>query len=144
MSTNPLSLADRISSGEFDNQLPRSPLPRRLAVLDKRASDLTTEEAASIAAIKEEFAAALAAHKDADRARRVEDARLREAFRDALLDDNGIRPDHPFGLRMFAMAWDDGHSTGLAGVVSAFEDLMPLWDEAVKMVERARNEEKGQ
>lgn len=57
---------------------------------------------------------------------RQEDQRLYAAFREEVLEENGIL-NHPKADKVFSMAWEDGHSSGydeVACYVDKYTDLV--------------------
>lgn len=65
--------------------------------------------------------------KTARKAYSEETAALMEQFKNDLFFDNSLQRND-FTEKLYAIAWDKGHSNGLSEVVSEFEDLVVLVD----------------
>lgn len=65
--------------------------------------------------------------KTARKAYSEETAALMEQFKNDLFFDNSLQRND-FTEKLYAIAWDKGHSNGLSEVASEFEDLVVLVD----------------
>jgi hypothetical protein len=59
---------------------------------------------------------------------RAEEARLEEQFYRDLCATFGVDADDPFARKMYALAYESGHSAGYSEVAGDFGDLVPLWE----------------
>lgn len=107
--------------------------PAKPAVLGKKAEELTVEECQALPGIKADYDAALAAHKAYWENHRKKDHELHNQFYQDLCEERGIPADHPFIQKLYAIAYEHGHSGGYNDIACHLDDLLPLWDEAQKM-----------
>lgn len=122
-----VDIYDRINSGEFKAKTEILPYPTEPSVLKKPASQLTDVEIASLLAVKYKYEEDKVARKASQEAYYKEEGERLGRFWEALAEDFGVDPSDPFVQTMNGLAWERGHSGGLGDVVSAFDDLMPLY-----------------
>lgn len=68
-----------------------------------------------------------AALRAARKAYNDETVALKQQFKNDLFFDNGLQYNE-FTEKLYAIAWDKGHSNGLSEVASEFEDMVVLVD----------------
>ena len=56
----------------------------------------------------------------------AEEARLMKKFRSDLEDENGIAHDHPKAQKLWSMAWEYGHASGIHEVANYYEEFADL------------------
>lgn len=118
----------RILAGDYDPPGDYPDQPARPPVLRKAAGELTEAEVAGLARVRAEYAAARGRYEEAVRYRMRVQGDCQARFREDLLAEHGIAVDDPFGREMYALAWGRGHGSGYDEVVTAFEELLPLWE----------------
>ena len=64
-------------------------------------------------------------YRKAQRAYRAETSRLEEEFKTDLFDEHGVT-DHPKAQKVFALAWEHGHSAGYSEIAIYFDDFVEL------------------
>ena len=125
---------DKLQSGAYKTKFPYPGKPKRPAILDKAAGALTKEELDSIPQVKERYQFECDTLESTRRAYREDERRLEMEFWKDMCEDYGVPQDHPFIVQLRTIAWDKGHSSGYSDVHGQFVDLLPLWEEAKKMV----------
>ena len=84
-------------------------------------------ELASLPGVRADYTALKARHAEQVAAfNRIHHERLNQ-FRADLLAEHGV-PDGPFGREMYDLAYARRHAGGFDETVTAFEELLPLWE----------------
>jgi hypothetical protein len=99
--------------------------PEKPAILSKKVGDLTDDELASVAKVKKTYDTAKAEYDATIAERRELDGGLTLAFRRDLEAYHGTT-DNPKKDRLWSIAWDQGHSSGLGEVASYYDDMVDL------------------
>lgn len=74
----------------------------------------------------EKWNSAMESHDKQIKAYRYEEYRLNSEFKEAVLSDNGIDPQHPKADLLYSIAWEHGHAAGYDEVASWVITLAPL------------------
>lgn len=128
-----MSVYDNLVDGAYENTLPYPENPKRPAVLNKRASELTVDEIATLISVTNEYNEAVENARVARREYGKETARLENKFRDDLEAETRM-VGHPKAGLLFSKAWEMGHSSGLMEVYNFYTDLIELvsWQDEVQ------------
>jgi hypothetical protein len=148
MSRKKKTIEERVAAGEFRvTPLQGRPVyPLMPAILDQSVGDLTDDEIRGIPAIRAAHVAAKAdyekrlnaySHLCVDASRDVDARFLREVCLELLLP-----PDHPFVVKMFAILEPAGFVGNFMRRFEQLRAMLPLWEEAKKMVEGVREEQR--
>lgn len=131
-----MNIYDKINAGHYkvpvDEAMCRK--PAKPAVFNKRGDELTAEECQALPGIKANYDAALAAHKAYWEEHRKQNNQLHDQFYADLCEENNVPADHPFIQKLYSLAYQHGHSSGYNDIACSFDDMLPLWDEAQKML----------
>lgn len=92
------------------------------------ATDILAAEQEAKATIEALKAKRKQAERDIREARRAEQARLQDVFKQDMFEELGIT-NNPRREKLFEIAWEMGHSEGYSGVYNAALDLLPLIEE---------------
>jgi hypothetical protein len=87
--------------------------------------ELTDEELKNVRGIKRQYEQAKIAYDEARKAYGKEDGRLYEKFYNDIREDFGIK-DEALHARIFAYAWDKGHSSGYHEVYLEYENIVDV------------------
>ena len=122
-----MGIRENILAGRYDPPADHPREPFKPAVLKKAAGNLTEAELASLPGVRADYTALKARHAEQVAAfNRIHHERLNQ-FRADLLAEHGV-PDGPFGREMYDLAYARGHAGGFDETVTAFEELLPLWE----------------
>jgi len=120
-----MSVYQAVQDGEYKNKLEYPATVREPAVLRKVARDLTADEAKSLPAVCAQYAADKEAYVAARQAYNEETAALTSKLKADLEAEHGL-VGHPKADKVWAKAWEDGHSSGYGEVASIYDDLAEL------------------
>jgi hypothetical protein len=120
-----MDLRTRIENGEFNpgSRYPQKPV--KPAILFKRAGDLSLDDLKRAPEMAEAYARDMEAYRIEKAAYRSEEQRLLGRFMAEALVETGL-VGHKNADRIWAKAWEDGHSNGLAEVLLHLENLAEL------------------
>src|SRR4051812_28751779 len=123
-----LSVHERIRRGDYNTPLPYPDHVPKPAILFRSADNLTAAELASIPQIQADYEAAKKKRVTLIEAYRVAGAEADVCFWADVFAEHGMDPQDPFVQEMKRLAWDNGHSNGLAEVLMHFEELTTLYE----------------
>jgi len=121
------SVEEKVRQGYYKNKLkyPNFDNVRKLLNNLGNLILLSEESGISIRFIMEKVSPALLEYDKKNQEYREyleEDRRLSDLFRKDLIDENGTK-DNPYEPEIFALAYEQGHSSGLGDVASIYSDL---------------------
>lgn len=118
-----MTVRENLANGVYENKL----------LYPSAASKPRLVQFGTDAKAAREYADALAAYeatgydlKAARIAYQNEDYRLRDVLRLDLETEHGINAMNPKAAKLFELAWQEGHSEGLGGVINWYEKLVDL------------------
>jgi hypothetical protein len=109
---------------DYKNTLPYPEAPKKPDILRKSVGELTDEELKNVRGIKRQYEQAKIAYDEARKAYGKEDGRLYEKFYNDIRREFDIDPD--LHSRIFAYAWDKGHSSGYHEVYQVYEEIVDV------------------
>ena|SRR6185312_330692 len=120
-----MSVLDKISAGDYASKLPYASKPQTPDILRGRMVDLDPSlvDVAHAALVRHNAAVTEAA--EANRRRREDQAALDQQFEEDLAAEFGLT-DHPKRGKVYALAYDMGHSSGLGDIYHHYSDLAEL------------------
>lgn len=116
-----LTLREQIIRGHFDSKLDYPPRPRK-PLLHRNH---TSQDAANYAVLLKDYEKELVEQKAKLGAYGMDQQRLMNEFKQKAFEHCGIE-DHPKRETAWNMAWENGHSAGLASVLDHLEELSDL------------------
>ena len=116
-----MNVTDKIAYGDYDNKLVYPTNPRKPAML----RNVTSAEALKYAQDLAVYEAEYEAYRVARTAYGQETARMLGLLK-ADLETEYNMVDHPKAEKLWAMAWEMGHSSGLGDVAIYYSDLYEL------------------
>lgn len=121
-----MDIREKIKAGEYAPSIAYPTKPAMPEVLNRKASQLTTDQIETLAEVRNKYLAELEKY-NADRAeyRKQEQEGVRK-FQADLEEDCGIPSNHPKAETLFTLAWEYGHSDGLMSVVYYYEEFSEL------------------
>lgn len=120
-----MNVYDRARAGEYEPTLEYPTRPKEPAVLRKAVKELSDDELQAAIEEREAYRAALDANIAARAAYNSEENRLHAQFRADLEVEYEV-VGHPKADKLFAMAWEEGHSSGFAEVALRYDELVGL------------------
>jgi hypothetical protein len=114
-----------VRNGDYENKLQFPAHVAMPAVLRKVARDLTKEELATLAAVRDQYELAKEAFKEARDAYSKETSELTMKLKADLEAEHGL-VGHPKADMLWSKAYEHGHSSGFAEVVVYYDDLADL------------------
>lgn len=120
-----MSVRDDIAAGLYETKLPYPAKPKNPSILSAKAGALSDEELASVPKTKGDHEKAMADYREARAAYDKDEARLLAQFQADLEAEFGV-VGHPKADKLYALAWERGHASGLAEVVTHYEELVDL------------------
>ncbi len=85
----------------------------------------TAAEARAYADAKDEYDKQMVTHREAVKAYHIEEGRLMDQFRKDAIEEAGLT-GHPKADKAFALAWQEGHASGLSDVMTHLYELAEL------------------
>jgi flagellar biosynthesis/type III secretory pathway protein FliH len=130
MVTERSELVDRdflsnLQKGYYKGSLPYPGDVKKPAILSRRVDELTDEEIAELPTIRAEYQKAQAEARKGLDAYHEEQNRLYTQFREDIAEFYKMT-DHPKKDKVFAKAWEDGHSSGFEEVHNHYAELVQL------------------
>jgi hypothetical protein len=125
---NDLKFMERVSRGFYEPKPTYPERPHKPELLRKRIEELDDVELAVARETRDAYQQAESDFRAAQQAYREEEARCRQAFEADLCRYSGLAYSHPYTTRALALAWDEGHASGLSDVVQCFDKYLELWD----------------
>lgn len=125
MSTQDIDIWENISSGKYKNQLPFPTPPKIPLELNLKGSQLTNDQIAALPEIKKRYEAYQEAYKAGVKAYQEEEAARLIRFENDCAASEGLT-NHPKRGKVYGLAWDFGHSSGLGDVYSYYVQLAEL------------------
>lgn len=119
------STYDKAIAGDYTSKLDYGTRPKEPAVLRRMARDLTADELRSMADVKIEYERAVAEQRDQTVAYREDSSRLGNQFRKDLETEFNVE-GHPMADKLYSMAYEHGHSAGLAEVANYYGEFSEL------------------
>ena len=116
-----MSVQDNINNGVYENKTVWPKTPVKPTLDRKGGADAADAYAKALRAYEK----AMPAHREARDAHRAEDNRLREQFRADLEAEYGLT-GHPKADKLWALAWEDGHSSGFNEVALHYDRFAEL------------------
>lgn len=120
-----MTVLDKVRDGEYKTKLVYPTKPVMPDVLKKRALELTTEEMVNIKQVIADWETAQLQYPVLRQNYFDDQNRLEEQFRIDLAEENGL-VGHPKEPKLFAIAWEYGHSSGLHEVAYHYEEFAAL------------------
>jgi len=115
----------KLRAGYYNTSLPYPSKPKEPAVFRKAAVTLTPDELANFGATKTAYDAEVEAHKTAKAAYYADASRLHDEYRKDMAEYNGLT-GHPKESKVYDLAWDHGHSSGIAEVANYYSEYADL------------------
>lgn len=119
------STYDKAIAGDYASKLDYGTRPKEPAILRRMARDLTADELRSMVDVKAEYERAVAEQRDQTVAYREDSGRLGEQFRKDLEAEFNVE-GHPMADKLYSMAYEHGHSAGMAEVASYYGEFSEL------------------
>ena len=116
---------DNIRAGKYQTKLTIIPKPKMPNELRLTASMMTGPQLKAIPQIKADYDKALQESDESLKAYNVDQNRLNGVFEADCAKECGIE-DHPKRGKLFGIAWDLGHSSGLSEVWLYYQRLSEL------------------
>lgn len=117
-----LSMYERIAAGEFKTKLIFPTKPKRPAVLNKKVSEVTDEEFASLTETVKAYDAALEQYDAEYKAYTQDQSRLYQLFETEALKDVGLA-GHEAERRAWDYAYEQGHSSGCSEIYNHLQEI---------------------
>lgn len=128
-----MDIYDNINDKCYEHTGPYPVKPRMPEILHKTVINLSNEELATIPKVRAQHEKELDAYKEAVTAYNKARSALEAQYIEDLFEYCKMERTHPFAQKLFAMAWDKGHSSGHYEVAQIFENLVDeLFECAVK------------
>lgn len=125
MNTSYLDVRENITSGRYDNKMPYPSLPKLPPELKLTGSQLTNDQIAALPEIKRKYEDEVKACKAAQSVYQAEENARMTKFENDCAAACGLT-NHPKRSKVYGLAWDYGHSSGLGDVYSYYENLAEL------------------
>lgn len=126
------STYEKANEGAYKSKLDFGVRAQEPAVLRRMARDLTADELHDMANVKAEYERAKAEQKAKEAAYHKDEGRLMGDFRKDLETEHGMT-GHPKADKLYGLAWDYGHSAGLAEVAIHYDAFVELVDVSSKV-----------
>lgn len=99
--------------------------PERPAVLAQRIHEVSSDDLGKLVAVKAEYDAAIEAYERAKYAYHTDENTLVVKFREDLAVEHGVE-GHTREPKLWALAWEHGHSAGLGEVAVYYGEFAKL------------------
>lgn len=120
-----MTVRDKINAGDYETKLPYPMKPKNPSILNARVGSLSADELASIPKTKAAYEKEMAEYPALRAAYNADEARLLAQFKADLEAEYGV-VGHPKADKLYALAWEHGHSAGLTEVVHYYEEFVEL------------------
>jgi hypothetical protein len=120
-----MSIYDRVVAGEYEPKIAYPERPKKPTILAMRIDNVSAEELATVPAVKAAYEADVLAYDLAKAAYGEESRRLSIQFSTDLEVEAGVS-GHPRAPLLYQLAYDRGHSAGMAEVALYYAEMAEL------------------